>query len=344
VQLAADGAVAILDPLASVRLGDLGPLLSAEGPVKIVHDVAFDARMLAEASIALGNVHDTAVVAQMLGRPATGLASLAASELGIVLDKRMQGHDWSRRPLDAGMLAYLSLDVLHLSALEDKLWGEAERIGIEAEVLEETRYRIASAARAVREPDQRPAYARIKGIDKLPAPDQAIVRRLAEAREREAERLDTPANELVGSAALVDLARAKPTSMGELRRVRGATPRREPDAVARQLVRAIALGIGDHSPPEEDRVWLERARIPAEIASLRRHRETRLLAWRKAEAARRGVNEQVVLPGHCVKDLVELAAVDAERVASVPGIGTFRAARDGEAIARALLTEEPPPG
>ena len=72
--------LAVADAL-GVPVTGLRQLLGTGGPTKIVHDVAFDARLLAEAGIALGNVHDTAIAARMLGRTATGLGSLLASEL-----------------------------------------------------------------------------------------------------------------------------------------------------------------------------------------------------------------------------------------------------------------------
>ncbi|MGO8993016.1 MAG: ribonuclease D, partial [Polyangiaceae bacterium] len=57
VQLAAHGTISIVDALAT-SLEPLAPVLAESGPVKIVHDVAFDARMLAATGLFLGNVHD----------------------------------------------------------------------------------------------------------------------------------------------------------------------------------------------------------------------------------------------------------------------------------------------
>ena len=57
-------------------------LLGPEGPVKVLHDLTFDARLLAEAGAPLGRVRDTSVAARLLGFAATGLAALLASELG----------------------------------------------------------------------------------------------------------------------------------------------------------------------------------------------------------------------------------------------------------------------
>jgi ribonuclease D len=63
--------------------------------------------------------------------------------------------------------------------------------------------------------------------------------------------------------------------------------------------------------------------------------------WRKAEAKRRSVTEQVVLPGHCLRDLAQAEVQTVEDVARVEGIGEFRVRRDGEAIVRALRSADP---
>lgn len=331
---------AVVDALA-VPVRGLRELLGAGGPVKIVHDVAFDARMLAEAGVELGNVHDTSVAARMLGRAATGLASLLESELGVRIGKAMQHHDWRIRPLDAEMLAYLAADVAHLEALEGALWREVQERGIEDAVLEETNYRLASAAASARSPVVVPPYARIKGVDRLPERERAVLLVVAELREREAERRDVPPYRVASNETLVAIARARPTSTAEVLRMRGVS---SASAGARAFAAAVARGVasaGEALPPEE-RERFERPRVPQPVIRQRREREARLMAWRKAEAARRGVDEQVVLPGHCVKDAVDSEAADAQALAGVPGIGAFRVARDGEAIVHALRGEGAP--
>ncbi|HEX3770814.1 MAG TPA: ribonuclease D [Polyangiaceae bacterium] len=336
VQLAWDGgqAVAVVDVLAT-PVKALAPLLGVEGPVKIVHDVAFDARLLAESGVTLGNVHDTSVAARMLSRQATGLASLLDAELGIKISKTLQQHDWRERPLDESMLAYLAADVAHLEALDRKLWSELEAHDIEEAVLEETRYRLASAAEAASDPAPAPPpYARVKGAHRLSERELAALRAIAEVREQEARRRDVPPHQVASADALLAIARARPTSVDALARLRGAaTPEGREFATA--LLRALA-GAGDHIP-EDERAHFEPARIPAEEAKRRREREARLTAWRRAEAKRRGVDEQVVLPGHCLKDAASPHVRSPADLARVPGIGAFRIARDGEAMATALF-------
>ena len=332
---------AVVDALA-VDITPLAHLLGEHGPVKIVHDVGFDARMLAEAGIAVGNVHDTAIAARMLGRAATGLATLLASDCGITISKEMQQHDWGKRPLDARALAYLGSDVAHLATLHDGLWSAVLTAGIEPEVLEETRYRIASAIESARAGDPRPPYVRLKGIERLHGPELAITRGLAAVREREAERADVPPYKVLSADAIYAIARSRPATSALLRRIRGVpSALREP--LALELLRAVREGLEAGSIPEAERVWFERPRVPAEEAKARRVREARLTAWRKRAAGERKVDEQAVLPGHCLKDIAlrNIAAVD--ELASVPGLGAFRAVRDGDAIVHALHTETPVP-
>jgi ribonuclease D len=343
VQLAWDegGQVAVVDTLAT-SIAPLGELLGPQGPVKIVHDVAFDARLLAESGIALANVHDTAVAARMLSRLATGLATLLDVELGVHIGKTMQQHDWRMRPLDDRMLEYLAADVVHLEALEQKLWTEVGGHGIEDAVLEETRYRIATAIAATQPPEVVPPYARVKGAGRLAERELAVLRVAAELREREAERRDVPPHKIASADTLIAVAKARPKSAQELARVRGypvGTPAGRSFATALAPLLATA---GEHIP-EGERHYFEPVRMPVAQARLRRQREVRLIAWRRAEAKRRSVDEQVVLPGHCLKDAVDTDVETLEDLSRVPGLGDFRVRQDGEAILQALKGDEAPP-
>lgn len=343
VQLAARGSVVVIDPLAT-PLDGLGPLLASKRTTKLLHDVSFDARLLAESSLPLENVRDTSVAARMLGRTATGLGSLLASELGIDVDKKMQHHDWGERPLDRAALTYLGNDVVHLEALADRLFAEVDERGIAAEVDEETRYRLAQATASAGAKDLRPPYVRLKGIDRLSEADLAVLRHVAEVRERKARALDVPPYKVLAPDVLLAIAQAKPRTASDLSRVRGATQGRRAASLADELLAAVEAGVADPTIPDEHRAFLERPRVPSSVAKARRAREQRLSRWRRAEAERRGVDEQVVLPGHCLQDLADIDdAPSLDRIAAVPGLGAFRAARDGEAILTALREPEEAP-
>jgi ribonuclease D len=332
VQLVAGGSITLVDTLAT-SLEPLAAVLGERGPVKIVHDVSFDARMLASAGIPLGNVHDTSIAARLLGRTATGLASLARAELGVQIDKGLQHHDWRVRPLLPSHVSYLAGDVAHLEALADVLWREVRERAIEPEVLEETRYRIANAIAAAREPERTTAYADAKGFDRLAPRERAIFRRLWRARESAAASLDMPSARAIATEALLALARSAPRTLDALAKAR--LPRERLDAVGPALLDAIARGIDDGDLPPEERAALEAPRLARDVIARRRAREGALTAWRRTEAKRRGVDEQVVLPGHCLKALAEAEIMEVGTMKAVPGFGECRA-RYVEEIASAL--------
>jgi ribonuclease D len=344
IQLATAEEVVVVDTLA-VSSEPLAPLLGSAGPRKIIHDVAFDARILAESDLELGNVFDTSLAARMLGRTATGLASLMASELDLVIDKKLQHHDWTERPIKPDHLRYLADDVLHLAALADKLVSEiAERRqsgaeGIAEAIDEETRYRIAQAAKAAKTVDPRPPYIRLKGIERVPKDELPILRRLAELREAKARSLDVPPYKVIGPDVLFAIAKARPKTLEELSRVRGATSGHRARSMASSILQAVAAGAAEGGIPADEQSLLERPRLPTALVKERRERENRLSSWRKSEAKKRGVDEQVVLAGHCLQDLADLGqGATLEQILGIPGLGEFRALRDGAALL-ALVTE-----
>ena len=318
--------VAVIDTL-SVAPTPLAHLLGEEGPPKLLHDLTFDARMLLEAGIRLGKVRDTSVAAKMLGRKATGLASLLAAELGVTVEKELQQHDWSRRPLGERELGYLAADVYWLEALEERLAREVEALGIRDEVETECAYKLeTSLAPSL---DKRPAYARIRGADTLSPLELAVLRRVVEAREEIAAKWDVPPFKIASNDFLLELARKRPASRRDLRNLRGISGRVM--SVADALLAAVKQGIDDGEVPEHER--FVRPRLDRAAIAERRERESRLLSWRRAEAARRGVDEQVVLPGHCLQAIAAGGAFDEASIAQIPGMGKVRAERYAKTLA-----------
>jgi ribonuclease D len=339
-------AIAIVDALAT-PLGALAGVLGERGPVKVLHDLTFDARMLAEVGAPLARVRDTSVAARLLGFKATGLAAVAESELGVVLHKRFQQHDWSRRPLGEEHLAYLAGDVAHLLAIDARLADKARERDVEDEIADECAYKLATAFAPPR--DGRPAYVRIKGAQALDPTGRAILRRLTLARDAIAGDADVPAFKIVGSDALLELARQRPSSDAAIRALRGP----QLGGVARHakaFAAAVRLGLEDGDVPEEDRAHFVRARVDRAAIAVRRAREAQVTAWRREEARARGVDEQVVLPGHCAQDLVQLLithdAADPAlpaHIAAIAGMGSRRLARYGEALAALARSPAPAP-
>ena len=355
VQLAweeGDGiAVAVIDTIAtSVR--PLAPIFGPEGPVKVLHDLTFDARLLDESGAPLARVRDTSVAARFLGFQATGLASLLASELGVTIDKHLQQHDWSRRPLTDEQLVYLAGDVRDLLALDDHL-GELSRAReIEDEIAEECQHKLATAKNPPR--DTRPGYVRIKGASALDPVGRAVLRRLCRVREDAAEAADVPPFKVVGNETLLAIAAKLPADRAAIQALPGgASGRAGPLGAA--FLHAVAAGIKDGDVPEDERAAFLPPRVDREQIAKRRAVEARISAFRRAEARLRGVDEQVVLPGHCAQELADalLAHPSGDpglgaAVARISGLGACRIARYSSAYAalsenRAPLPPPPPP-
>ncbi|HEU4407957.1 MAG TPA: HRDC domain-containing protein [Polyangiaceae bacterium] len=322
-----EAGVAVIDTLRA-PVEPLAEALGPAGPPVVVHDLTLDVRLLRARGVTLGNVRDTSVAARLLGRPGLGLAALVASELGGHVDKALQNHDWARRPLLAEHLAYLAGDVTCLLPLWHELAGQVAVAGIGAEVVEETAYKLAEALSPRPGP---PAYQRVRGFDRLDAAGRAVLRRAHLEREAIAEALGVPPFRVAPNEWLVALARARPATEAEVRALEAA---RAQPAVLRQAeawARAVRRGLEDGDPlPDasapgkraEDRAFLER----------RRAREARLRAWRRRRARERGVDEQAVLPGHCLSDVAALREATREALAAVPGLGRGRLERDGDEL------------
>ena len=316
LQIGVGDDVAVVDTLAIDDLSPLAPLLGEDGPVKVVHDVSFDRKMLATRDLPLGNVFDTSVAARFLGETNTGLAALLESRFGVKLHKKYQKADWGERPLDQPQLDYLVSDVKHLPALAKQLESRAVELDLLDEIHVETRYALERALEpeAVFQP-----WTRVKGARELSGSGQAIVKALADARERVAREADVPPFRIASNRVLFEAARRRPKRLRDLRKLRGLSDM--PDGALRD---ALAAARRDGPPTIE-----KKPAPPAERRAERKAREKALMAWRKAEAAAREINMQAVLPGHCLRDLAGVSTLDLAAIGAVPGLGEKRLARHG---------------
>ncbi len=276
--------VAIVDALRT-DAALLAALLGDGGPVKVLHDLTFDAKLLEQAGAPLARVRDTSVAARLLGQKATGLATLLGTELGVAHDKAFQQHDWASRPLTPPQIAYLANDVRHLLALDDKLAERARALDVEAEIEDECAYKLTAALRPPK--DSRPLWVRVRGAGALDAASQAVLRRLIAAREAVAEREDVPPFKVIGNDVLLELAHHKPSDSAAVRRVRGAAAGRAGRFVD-AWTRAIAEGVADGAPRGRARRARERAaRSGAGREDPHRRGQGRRLAQARGRDARR---------------------------------------------------------
>jgi ribonuclease D len=320
VQLSGAGEIAVVDTLAVQPAPLLCELLGASGPEKIIHDASFDARVLFAHGVEVARVFDTAIAARFLGIAATGLSNLLLKFFDIRLPKHRQQADWGLRPIDGEAMRYLEDDVRYLPELAERLLHDVRARDIELEVREECAYALSEARQAERTADA--AWMRIKGAALRPAKERACLYELAEARERLARQLDLPPARFIANEILLALAGDRPRGRDAVARLLGARAEH-----AEHFLAALERAEARSDAPAEQLARL--SPLPPSMAELtrRKRRKAALMEFRDKQAKERGVDVQVVLPGHCITDLVDLPNLDAEALRSVPGLGACRIER-----------------
>jgi ribonuclease D len=282
-----------------------------------------------------GFVQDTSVAAMLLDLPQTGLAALVEGYLGIPLEKELQRHDWSRRPIELEHVRYLINDTRHLFPLHDRMMEEIRR----HELVEE--YEIECRAVADAEPRDRTfdpdRFRRIKGHGDLDDRRRGVLKALYAWRNDVARTLDRAPFRIIGDAVLLEIARNLPADQKALAELRGVgewllTDYTEP------ILEAVRTGLSNPASIRPPRRQIE---TPTQRMDPRQ-RDTlgRLKRWRDREKAARGVGLQAVLPTAVLKDLVLTPPRTVDQLAQIYRVGRSRAERYGDALLRLLNGRE----
>ncbi len=248
LQLAWPGGSVLVDPLAV----DLAPLAKVfAGPaVAVIHAASQDLEVL---ELACGSVpgvlFDTQVAAGFVGFSTPSLAQLLERLLKVQLPKADRLTDWLRRPLGHEAKVYAAGDVTHLLELRDILVGKLEARGrLEWAATECDLLRLKS--RGGRNPEQ--AWMRIKEARSLSGRAAGVARTVAAWRERRAADTDQPVRFVLPDLALVGIAQRPPTSLEELRGVRGLDGRFLRGGAGESLLAAIREGVDAPPPPKSE--------------------------------------------------------------------------------------------
>lgn len=298
VQIGTGDEVFIFDPL-RLDAAALVPLLADPGVEKIFHDVDYDGKMLlTQLGVKPAPVFDTMVAAKLLGKERVGLADLLEEYFGVRLEKRFQKADWSRRPLQEGMLKYAALDVAYLLSLRDRLEKELECRGRREWAEEEFR-------RAVEDleplPPREASFIRVKGARNLSPRQLAVLQELLSWRERKAEKLDLPTFKVVGTERLLRLAVEAPRGSRELERSGALSPRQR-ERFGAEILEAIRRGL--RIPPSRLPSFPPPRRMGRDLEAERILRRLKEVRDRKAREL--GMDPGVLLPNAALKELARL--------------------------------------
>jgi ribonuclease D len=214
-------------------------------------DIALVRRRL---GVEVRNVFDTQVAAGFAGMAAqASYDTLLAELLGVRVAKSASFTRWDARPLSPEQLAYAREDVLHLLELA----GALERRLTEIGRLKWAREECEPLQDSSDERDLQAVHARLPRVRGLSASSQTIARELVRWREELAAAQDQPVQRILADAALVEIAKRRPTSQAKLEHIRGANQgslRRR----GRDLLEAVKRG--SEMPPLES---TQDARAPA---------------------------------------------------------------------------------
>lgn len=224
IQVAADGLVACIDPLA---LDDLDPLLDIlydTSVVKVLHSARQDLEIFFDLRGDLPRpVFDTQVAATLLGHgEQVGYANLVQQMLGVELDKMATRTDWSQRPLETEQLRYAEDDVRYLYRIYHQQVEQLETRGRTAWLAEDFQALTALENYALL-PEQQ--WQRVRGTQKLKGAQLAVLRGLAAWREQRAQASNRPRRWVLKDEILVDMARRAPKDMAGLEKIRGLESR-----------------------------------------------------------------------------------------------------------------------
>jgi ribonuclease D len=240
--------IELIDPLREPFDGAPLARVLADPEVEIVvhsgrQDVALLRRLL---DTPVTNIFDTQVAAGFAGMAAqASYETLLADLLGVRVGKSASFTRWDARPLSPEQVTYAREDVVHLIELASELRRRLAGSGRLEWAREECR--VLESASDVRTEEE--IFARLPRIRNLGAEAQSIARELLAWRERTAAAADRTVQSVLADAALVEVAKRRPSSVRDLEQIRGAQGglrRRGPE-----LIEAVRVGSQrPHAPLE----------------------------------------------------------------------------------------------
>ena len=286
----------LIDPLGAADARSLGPLFASPAIEKVFHGAEYDVACLKrDFDFQIANLFDTRLALRTLGMQPSGLADVLAQEFGVTLDKRFQRADWAKRPLPAAQLEYARYDTHYLLPLRDRL-AEALYLAGRWEEAREACTHLACTVHPSANGNPEGFWG-LTNARKLEPRQAAALRELFAWRDQTARQLDRPPFKVVGNEALLNLARLQPSDSEGLQHVPGLVPRLA-DRYAQPILAALERGRDTplpHPPSAE----------PVDPAILGRYDQLR--RWRKAAAAERGVESDIVVPREVLWDIARAA-------------------------------------
>lgn len=325
IQVSIPGEDDLIDPLAELDVAPLRSIFAAPSIEKVFHACEYDVMCLRrDFGFTFANLFDTMWAARILGWPRLGLGDILQAQFGVTLDKKWQRHNWGKRPIEPGALAYARFDTHYLLQLREVQLGELRQL----DRLVEAREVFADLAQAVYNghtftPDD---VWSVKGVYDLSGRAQAILRQLLILRDREARRQNRPAFKVIGDKTLIAIAELAPQRVEQLRSIAGMTAA-QVQRYGTPILQAVAQGQKDPLPTPPRRAMID----PASV-----ERYELLRKWRKQAAAQRGVEPDVIVSNAVLMEIAKAHPRSVDQLPTLPWFGPWRRQMYGAAIVEAL--------
>ena len=241
VQIADEHGIALVDALA-VDLHPFAKVLDGPG-LAVMHAARQDMEVMERSCGTIpSRLIDTQLAAGFLGYTSPSLSTLLERELQVKAPKADRLTDWLRRPLGEAQLTYAAADVAHLLELHTILMGRVETKG-RTDWVQAACEELRIEARGPRDPGE--AWRRIKEIRHLRDSSLAIAQAVAAWREQRAIDTDQTPRFVLSDLGVVGVAAAAPTTVEELRSLRGVDGRNLRGGMAEELLTVVADSRGN---------------------------------------------------------------------------------------------------
>jgi len=255
-----DGETAwLLDPLAVKSYDPLLRMMKDPGILKLLHSGSEDLEVLLNAIGAIPEpLVDTQIACAMMG-PSLQLGYHHALKwlFDVDIDKDQTRSNWCKRPLNERQLHYAAMDVVLLPEMLLNLRAKLEDAG-RWSWLEEDVARMQQNALQTVDPEE--AYMRFSGIGRMDKGTLQVLKYLARWREQTAAEKNRARGFVISDSAMLQMARAKPSSADQLRDIDDI----HPVALSRYegtLLQLISDAAGDRTPVEKFEQFDDRQRL-----------------------------------------------------------------------------------
>lgn len=247
VQVSTREEIYLIDPLEDHDLGQVATLIADKGIQTLVHAGRQDFEIFYERWGAVpANVFDVQLAAGYAGYGASlPYGRLVESVTGATISKGESYTDWCRRPLTKSQLSYAADDVAYLHVIADVLKDKLRISGrLEWAAQEMAVFETAD----LYELDPEEVYKKVSGRGNLSGKQLAVLKEIARWREEVAVKRDIPRGWVIKDQTLIEIARRGPSSLDELRNLRGMVAK-EADRSGPGILEAIDRG--RKKPPVE---------------------------------------------------------------------------------------------